>query len=750
MELHKSNSPVTIVGGAQTSSFSIAMNSKAFRVLTDNLYQDKIGSIVREISCNAYDGHCMAGTPERPFRIHLPDAFEPWFTVKDFGVGLSPNAIKDVFCIFFESTKDQSNDAVGAFGLGAKTPFSYTDQFNVTSIYNGRKYIYNMFINSSGIPESTLMMESDTKEENGVEIKMGVKPEDFINFRTAVQEQLRFFKVPPIVENGPEGFTIANSLDGTPMYESENITLLGGGRRVYDANINIVQGPVGYALQYAMLSKFLDVNQRSFLDILRNVGANLYFKIGEIGVTASREGVEYNEFTVNNIKNKLDIVQAEIVQWINDQLKTIPLLVDKVRFYNSQETFRTLISGITMDFGNAKRDTNGTYYFNLNTLPSFLEEGEYAYVDATGATVSKKRKYLAVAFTEYYMVNGNRFTAARTDSSDARFVPHADNAITIIIRDGNCGRAPVSRMRHYFLDTPNCKRIIAITPTSEGFSITDDMIKELSEHLGGYSNIVRLSELPDPPRVSSPSQARSDYSRPTAYAYEHNSGHDMSTVASWSRIYDKFTEDFVKSSNGVEFEKAAYVIVERQRVTSYYNSAVDNAYKRLRQAKMDVLPVFAIRANDEEKLKDSPTEWVQFDTYVNEVVAEISANPAIKRFVLLKSISEIMHRNLNENIEPIALAASPKSRIARIFNLQKKIDERLEKAEKFPSAIINIAGVNSHRSNVANVFSTIIDNMFKKTPLLDTFFRYRYGGLSEDEINHLVAYVDRFDAVDTP
>ena len=77
------------------------MNSKAFRVLSDTLYQNKIGSIVREISCNALDGHIANGNRDVPFTIHMPDAFEPWFSVRDYGIGLSPDAMAEVFTKYF-------------------------------------------------------------------------------------------------------------------------------------------------------------------------------------------------------------------------------------------------------------------------------------------------------------------------------------------------------------------------------------------------------------------------------------------------------------------------------------------------------------------------------------------------------------------------------------------------------------------------------------------------------------------------
>ena len=90
MKLAMNDSPVD-TGGALTAPtpFRIAANKEAFRILSSGLYNDKKLAIIRELSCNAYDSHVMAGKADVPFELHLPTVFEPYFSIKDFGVGLS-------------------------------------------------------------------------------------------------------------------------------------------------------------------------------------------------------------------------------------------------------------------------------------------------------------------------------------------------------------------------------------------------------------------------------------------------------------------------------------------------------------------------------------------------------------------------------------------------------------------------------------------------------------------------------------
>ena len=81
------------------------------------------------------------GQQDTPFEVHLPTILEPYFSVRDYGTGLTDQEIESIYTTYFESTKTNSNEYIGALGLGSKSPFSYTDNFTVTSVKNGSKSI---------------------------------------------------------------------------------------------------------------------------------------------------------------------------------------------------------------------------------------------------------------------------------------------------------------------------------------------------------------------------------------------------------------------------------------------------------------------------------------------------------------------------------------------------------------------------------------------------------------------------------
>ena len=66
MKLHTNTNTITKSENFVESNYSIDATAKAFAILSDGLYSNKILAVVRELSTNAYDSHVAAGCPERP------------------------------------------------------------------------------------------------------------------------------------------------------------------------------------------------------------------------------------------------------------------------------------------------------------------------------------------------------------------------------------------------------------------------------------------------------------------------------------------------------------------------------------------------------------------------------------------------------------------------------------------------------------------------------------------------------------
>ena len=263
----------------ETGEFRIRNSAKAFSILSSGLYANKIKAIIREYSCNAWDSHIMAGRADCPFDVHLPNTLEPWFAVRDYGIGLSHDGVVQIYTTYFESTKSESNDVIGGLGLGSKAAFSYTDNFTVTAVKDGRRGVYTAFINEQGVPSIALMMEEETTDPNGVEVRFGVNDSyDFRKFHQEAREVFKYFATKPNVI-GVEGFE-----PETVNYARKDI--MPGvhelGRSHYST---AVMGNIGYPLQVPnAVANLGDLAQ------VLECGLELHFDIGELDIQASREG----------------------------------------------------------------------------------------------------------------------------------------------------------------------------------------------------------------------------------------------------------------------------------------------------------------------------------------------------------------------------------------------------------------------------------------------------------------------------
>ncbi len=103
--------------------------------LLRNNYSNPTLAVVREITANALDAKSAAGSA-RPIEVSVPSTMNPHFCVRDFGGGLSQDDIFGLYSKYGKSTKRNSNNYIGAFGIGKFAPLSYGNNFTIVS-YNG-------------------------------------------------------------------------------------------------------------------------------------------------------------------------------------------------------------------------------------------------------------------------------------------------------------------------------------------------------------------------------------------------------------------------------------------------------------------------------------------------------------------------------------------------------------------------------------------------------------------------------------
>ena len=160
--------------------FQVKNNSIAFRLLTENLYQNKLKSILREIINNSYDSCITRNSlgltkPDNVSDIHINfNNIQKSFTIRDYGIGLSKEDMTNLYTTYFQSTKTNDSKTVGGFGIGSKSPLALVNEFMSTSYYNGKKITLLIFLDSNDMPTYSIVEEADTSEPNGLEVSFTV------------------------------------------------------------------------------------------------------------------------------------------------------------------------------------------------------------------------------------------------------------------------------------------------------------------------------------------------------------------------------------------------------------------------------------------------------------------------------------------------------------------------------------------------------------------------------------------------
>jgi hypothetical protein len=331
--------------------------------MLQNPYKDNISSIVRECTSNSFDAHAeamfikehsleeiraeygiyntvedkellllkehVAHCNNDAVAVSLEKDQTGWYwSTEDVGVGLSPSRVRTVFVNYLKSTKELSNTMIGAFGLGSKSPLSYSDVFFIRTRYNGIEYNYMLRKGENG-PALDVISEEPTTEKNGTEIKIYLNTENDIRlFRIACEKQLAYFD---------------NVYFSYNTYVNNEYRIVKGNHWVATtkdkpyAGLHICLGTVAYPIDWNIL-------EMSTI----HLPIALQFEIGELDVIQTREDVKYTPRTKEAILGKIIALREEFKdRWkqVDKECKSIIEYYDKkndvptLSFLNGDITF---------------------------------------------------------------------------------------------------------------------------------------------------------------------------------------------------------------------------------------------------------------------------------------------------------------------------------------------------------------------------------------------------------------------------
>jgi hypothetical protein len=296
-----------------TKGFTIQASGKMFHMVISGLYSNKPQSITREIWSNAFDAHAMVGKETEPFLVTFPTALSPTFSCRDFGPGIAHGDMEGFYTVLGHSTKENTNTAVGKWGVGRMSPMSYTDTFSVVSYHKGEVSYYAVQLGPDGSPQLHVLAPPQfTTEPDGLEVSFPVKRQDIDAFQKAAEVVAYGFPVPPRVTNSKEKeFSQVNKIfEGKDFYLYEDRKLGGAYAQM---------GCVMYPIPLLYLPRMMNIVYK--------------FDIGELEVTASRESLSFgpNDPTEANIRKKAAEVELSMWKMMQDQIEAQPKLFDAAK-----------------------------------------------------------------------------------------------------------------------------------------------------------------------------------------------------------------------------------------------------------------------------------------------------------------------------------------------------------------------------------------------------------------------------------
>ena len=652
-----SNAPVNeavVSNVSEIGEFRIRNSAKAFAILSSGLYANKIRAIIRELSCNAVDSHAAAGKKDTPFDVHLPNQLEPHFAIRDYGIGLSHEQVTQIYTTYFESTKTNSNEFIGALGLGSKSPFSYTDNFTVTAIKDGKKGIYSAFINENGVPSIALMMQEDTDEPAGVEVKFSVNDYyDFGKFRHEASAVYTHFSLRPVV-SGFAGFVFNNI-----NYDTKDIV----------PNVHSITHSHGSYAVMGNIAYPIDIPQEHTtlgeLSNLLHCGLEMHFGIGELDFQASREGLSYIPQTVNAIKAKLEELNGALVDVLAKEADAIENLWERALFLNGKRQNRLWTAAVDKYADDTKLATFTKSRYGVG-LATFEPKLTKLIADYNISIRSIQRSRYAKT------INTLRASSRYSDTKNADGAYDTFQTWPITVSTdlhfviSNAKTRGIERVKHHYREatqTAYTMTVIVLEPADRTKEMdTDGFFKEIQNP--PTDQILSIDDLTDRPKAAGGSGMGANV---TIMKLEKRGNRSNR----WSNEKDMVWRDAGKADSFDKKVKHYYVPLSSFKMISSkgYDDAKDlyediHAFPGLFSG-----TVYGVRKGDIESIKKRKN-WINLETHI-----EAAIKTATGKFTLGMVKARLSAGNIFRYDKEVIAKIDANSPFAKIYNTFKDVEE---------------------------------------------------------------------------
>ena len=330
MILEQAQKTAVSVGNIQENVVGIDAKNVSFitSLLTEKLYSNPIESFIREIVSNAYDSHIEAGSTE-PVLINIAyaksDKYE--ISIRDYGVGLSPERFELIYKNIGSSSKRDSNDYIGCLGIGRFAGLAVSNMCTIISYYDGTKDVYAMY-KDEGTVHIDRLSSSPTKEKNGLSVSCIIDN----NYTTtdAIRKGIMAMAYfPQIYVNNTTLISIPDNFNSRKIKKYNSYCYVLDEKQANsqtDISLDLKFSEISTIARYKVLYGNVlypvcfpsGIKQGRFLP--QDDSFVLRFDIGELDITPSREALQMTPKTVAAINKKLDEYDKEIKDKIRESL----------------------------------------------------------------------------------------------------------------------------------------------------------------------------------------------------------------------------------------------------------------------------------------------------------------------------------------------------------------------------------------------------------------------------------------------
>lgn len=368
------NSNITHVamGGLEAIECGITGDAHFMHMLSASLYKDQKLAMVREVVCNAWDAHIMVGKTD-PIEITIDNEE---LVIKDFGPGISHEMIGPIYGVYGASTKKNDGKQTGGFGLGCKSPWSYTDTFEVISCHDGKKAIYQMTKSASereGKPSIKPIVVNLPTTETGITVKIRIKSNmDSGEIMSNLRKVLYYGGIPCKLngklaktidyDNMKSNWLVTNHLEDNTM---KSMLLVRYGNVVYP-----ITNHADYNQGLRDIHKFMKTlpsNTHGYAMIFQAPPDSL-------APTPSREELSMIEMTTTTLKGLIETFLDELAQ------DGTALTIDRAMSRIQKAGERSLLNIMELETSIPKRTNNELFvnngYYNNYLARSVVELGD--------------------------------------------------------------------------------------------------------------------------------------------------------------------------------------------------------------------------------------------------------------------------------------------------------------------------------------------------------------------------------------